>query len=44
MFKVEMLIEGEWYTYGTYNNRDRANEVAMMVRDERDCEVYVEEV
>ena len=44
MFKVELLIEGEWYTYGTYNDRDWANEVAMMVRDERDCEVYVEEV
>lgn len=44
MFKVEMFIEGEWYTYGTYGDRDRANEVAMIVREERDCDVYVEEI
>lgn len=44
MFRVEMLIDDEWYTYGTYADRNRANEVAMAVRDERDCDVYVSEI
>ena len=39
-----MLIDGEWYTYGTYSNRDKANEVAMIVREQRNCEIFVEEV
>ena len=46
MFRVMMSFGdiNEWYPYGTYTTRDRANEVAMMVRDERNCWVEVEEV
>ena len=33
-----------WYLYGTYADRNRANEVAMEVRNERKCWVEVEEV
>lgn len=43
-YRVEMLVDGVWYTYGTYNDRNKANEVAMMVRDTRDVDVWVEEV
>jgi hypothetical protein len=44
MYKVMMEIDGEWYCYGTYADRSKANEVAMVVRDERDCWTCVEEV
>ena len=44
MFRVEMLIDGDWYVYGIYNDRDRANEVGKIVSMERDFEVYIEEV
>ena len=44
MFKVMMVFDGEAYAYGTYADRNRANEVAMIVRNERGCETYIEEV
>ena len=44
MFRVEMLIDGTWYPYGTYTDRDKANEVGKMVAMERDCEVFIKEV
>ena len=44
MFRVEMCIDDVWYPYGTYADRNRANEVAMEVRDERKCWVQVVEV
>ena len=44
MFRVEMLIDGTWYPYGTYTDRDKANEVGKMVAIERDCEVFIKEV
>lgn len=43
-FRVVMIVDDEEYTYGTYDSRDKANEVAMLVRDEREIETYVEEV
>ena len=43
MFKVMMLIDDEAYEYGRWNNRDKANEVAMEVREERGLETYIEE-
>lgn len=43
-FKVIMIVDDEEYTYGTYDSRNKANEVAIQVRDERDIETYVEEV
>ena len=46
MFKVEMSFDfGDvWYPYGTYADRNKANEVAMVVRNERNCWVQVVEV
>lgn len=43
-FRVIMIVDDKEYTYGTYDSRDKANEVAMLVRDEREIETYVEEV
>lgn len=42
MFKVIIIINNEEYTYGTYSNEDRANEVAMEVK--RSVDTYVTEV
>lgn len=44
MFKVIMIIDNEEYTYGTYSNRNRANEIAMEVREQRGIDTYVTEV
>ena len=44
MYKVMMVFDDEAYAYGTYGDRNKANEVAMMVREQRGCETYVEEV
>lgn len=41
-YKVIMVVDDEEYVYGTYDSRNRANEIAMKVRDERDVETYVE--
>ena len=43
-FKVMMICDGEHYTYGTWDDRDKANEVAMIVRTQRGLETYIEEV
>ena len=44
MFKVTMSIDGSEYTYGVYDDRDRANEIAMQVSRERNICVFVEEM
>lgn len=44
MYRIMMIVEDEIYVYGTYSDRDRANEIAMQVREERDIQTYVEEV
>ena len=44
MFRVMMLVEGEAYEYGTWSDRNKANEVAMEVREERRIETFVEEI
>lgn len=43
MWTVWMVVDGEEYKYGTYSDRDRANEIAMQVRRERDIDTYVAE-
>lgn len=43
MWTVWMMVDGTEYKYGTYSNRDRANEVAMQVRRERNIDTYVAE-
>ena len=44
MFQIIMVVDGCEYVYGTYNDRHRANEIAMQVRDQRQIWVYVIEV
>ena len=44
MFAVYMFVDEEWYIYGKYDDLKRANEVAMMVRDQRGVWVQVKEV
>lgn len=44
MFRVWMIFECGQYVYGTYESSNKANEVAMEIRDERGCDVYVEEI
>lgn len=43
MFKVMMIVDNEIYTYGTYSDRNRANEIAIEVRVSRQIETFVEE-
>lgn len=43
-FRVEMWVDGKWYEYGTWSDRNKANEVAMEVRDMRDVPTRVEVV
>lgn len=47
MAEIIMVIDGEEYVYGTYpfdsyDQRDRVNELAMKVRDEKGVRVYVQ--
>lgn len=44
MFKVIMIVDNCEYTYGTYADNDRANEIALQVREEREVDTFVEEV
>ena len=44
MFRVMMLVDGNAYEYGRWADRNKANEVAMEVREERRIDTYVEEV
>ena len=43
MYRVVKNFDGTEYTHGTYSNRDKANEVALMLRD-YDIDAYVIEV
>ena len=40
-YKIIMVIDGEEYLYGRYTDRNKANEIAIKVREERNCETYV---
>lgn len=44
MYRIMMVVDDEAYVYGADSNRDKANEIAMKVRNERNVETYVEEV
>lgn len=44
MFKVIMVVDNCEYAYGTYTDNDRANEIALQVREEREVDTFVEEV
>lgn len=46
---IIMIFDGEEYVYGTYPfntnaEKDKVNELAMQIRDERNCGTYVLEV
>ena len=45
MYVVKMKFEDDnnWYFYGSWEDRNKANEVAMEVRETRNCETIVEE-
>ena len=43
VYKVMMIVDDEHYCYGKWTDRNKANEVAMEVREERGIETYVEE-
>ena len=47
--KIIMVFDGEEYEYGTYKfdsneERNRVNELAMQIRDERGCGCYIQPV
>lgn len=44
MFRVMMIVENEVYEYGRWEDRNKANEIAMIVRDERRVDTFVEEI
>ena len=44
MFRVMMIVDNEVYEYGRWEDRNKANEVAMIVRDERRVDTFVEEI
>ena len=41
MFVVYMEVDGEAYVYGRYDDRGRANEIALQIREQRQIDVYV---
>jgi hypothetical protein len=43
-YKVWMVIDEEDYLYGTYEDRDKANDIAGQVGYERDIDTWVQEV
>jgi hypothetical protein len=42
MYKIWMIIDEEYYYYGADADRNKANEIAMRVREERGVETFVE--
>ena len=44
MFRVMMIVDNEVYEYGRWEKRNKANEIAMIVRDERRVDTFVEEI
>ena len=44
MFRVMMIVDNEVYEYGRWEDRNKANEIAMTVRDERRVDTFVEEI
>lgn len=47
--KIMMVFDGEEYEYGTYpfdtnEEQKRVNDLAIKIRDERDCPTYVKAV
>ena len=43
MFEIVMVVDGIEYIYGVDTDRNRANEVAMKVRTNRNVETFVRE-
>ena len=47
--QIIMVIDGNEYVYGTYpfetvNDKNKVNELAMRIRDEREVNTFVKEV
>ena len=43
-YEVIMEMDGKGYVYGLYEDRKRANEIALQVKEERSVPVSVREV
>ena len=44
-YRVNMIFgKDEIYEYGTYEDRNLANEVAIYIRDTQECDIWVEEI
>ena len=47
MYEVQMFFGGDrtddknWFTYGVYETRDRANEIAEQVANGRGCDTII---
>ena len=41
MYEIVIEVDGKEYVYGNYFDRNKANEVAMQIRAERNVEVGV---
>lgn len=41
MYKIWMIIDEEYYYYGADKDRNKANEIAMQVREERGVQTCV---
>lgn len=39
-----MIVDNEVYEYGRWEDRNKANEIAMIVRDERRVDTFIEEI
>ena len=44
MWQVILCVEDEEYVYGTYNDRNKANEIAIQVRDIKNINVVIKDV
>ena len=42
-YEIMMVIDGDEFVYGADSNRDKANEIAMQIREQRNIETYVRE-
>lgn len=47
--QIVMVIDGEEYVYGTYPfdtdaEKTKVNDLALKIRNERECDTYVKEV
>ena len=42
MYKVMMIVDNKAYCYGKWEDRNKANEVALEIQEQRDVDTFVE--